>query len=322
LSKPSVEHPPPSPLRRWLLLAARILVSVALLAILFRRMDTGALWSGAKHASAPWLLVALALYFGSVLASTWRWRLLLDAQGVHVPRTTLLSSYLVANFFNNFLPSNIGGDVVRISDTAGRARSKTLATTVVLVDRGLGLLGLVLIAALGATVVGRLQGHEPSPIWPSWLWASLLVAAAVAAPAVMAPAGFGRLLRPLSVLHPTWVGERIEKLTSALARFRDRPGALAGCFVGAVLVQAILIAYHLAVVHALHVPVGVWDLAVIVPISFVVQMVPVSLNGLGVREAAFSFYFTRLGLPIQSGVLVSLGATVLMIIYMSRGSRQ
>ena len=329
MSKPSVEHPPASSLRRWLLLAGRIVVSVALLAILFARMDTDALWSSAKQASAPWLLVALALYFASVLASTWRWRLLLDAQDIRVPRTTLLSSYLVANFFNNFLPSNIGGDVVRISDTAGRARSKTLATTVVLVDRGLGLLGLVLIAALGATVVGRLQGHEPSPIWPSWLWAGFLVAAGAAAPAVMAPAGVGRLLRPLSVLHPTWVGERIEKLTSALARFRDRPGALAACFAGAVLVQAILIAYHLAVVNALHIPVSVWDLAVIVPISFVVQMVPVSLNGLGVREATFSLYFTQLGLPIQSGVLVSLGATVLMmifsltgaVVYMSRGSR-
>jgi glycosyltransferase 2 family protein len=305
-------------------------VSVALLAILFSRLDMGALWSGAKQASAPWVIVALALYFVSVLASTWRWRLLLDAQDVHVAGTTLLSSYLVANFFNNFLPSNIGGDVIRISDTAGRARSKTLATMVVLVDRGLGLLGLVLIAALGATVVDRLQGHEPSPIWPSWLWAGFFVAAAAAAPAVIAPAGFGRVLRPLSVLHPTWVGERIEKLISALARFRERPGALAWCFVGAVLVQTILIAYHFAVVHALHVPVSVWDLAVIVPVSFVVQMVPVSLNGLGVREAAFSFYFTQLGLPIQSGVLVSLGATVLMMIfslsgaavYMSRGRRR
>jgi uncharacterized membrane protein YbhN (UPF0104 family) len=307
-------------------------VSIALLAILFARMDARALWSGAKQASAPWLFVALALYFVSILASTWRWRLLLDAQDVHVPRTTLLSSYLVANFFNNFLPSNIGGDVVRISDTAGRARSKTLATTIVLVDRGLGLLGLALIAALGATVVGRLQGHEPSPIWPSssWLWAGFLVAAAAAAPAVLAPTGLGRVLRPLSVLHPTWVGERIEKLTSALARFRDRPGALAGCFAGAIFVQATLIAYYLAVVHALHVPVSVWDLAVIVPVSFVVQMAPVSLNGLGVREATFSFYFTRLGLPIQSGVLVSLGAAVLTMIfslsgaavYMSRGTRR
>ena len=56
-------------------------------------------------------------------------------------------------------------------------------------------------------------------------------------------------------------------------------------------------------------PVTSWDLAVIVPVSFVVQMLPVSVNGFGVREATFSLYFTRLGLPIQSAVLLSLMAT-------------
>lgn len=308
----------------------RLLVSVALLAVLFSRIDASALWQSARRASLPWLAVALGLYFIHVVASTWRWRVLLDAQNVHVPRLALLSSYLVAIFFNNFLPSNIGGDVVRVRDTADQARSKTLATTVVLVDRGLGLLGLVLVAALGATIVGRLQGHRPSPIWPVWLWVSFFVAASASAPMVLSPAAFGRLLRPLSVLHPTWVGERIEKLTSALQNFRDKPGALAECFLGALCVQTLLIAYHAAIVHALNIPVGIWDLAVIVPVSFVVQMVPISLNGLGVREATFSLYFSRLGLPIQSGVLVSLGATVLMMIfslsgaalYLSQGSRQ
>jgi uncharacterized membrane protein YbhN (UPF0104 family) len=300
-------------------IALRVLVSVVLLAVLFSRMDVGALLTNARQASVLWLLVALALYFIHVLASIWRWRVLLDAQNVHVPRTILLSSYLVAIFFNNFLPSNIGGDVVRISDTARRARSKTLATTVILVDRGLGVLGLMLVAALGATIIGRLQGHVPSPIWPVWLWAAFLAAVALAAPVVWAPAGFARLLGPLRVLHPTWIGERIEKLTSTLERFRDRPGALVECFLGAICVQALLIAYHLAVVYALHVPVGVWDLAVIVPLSFVVQMVPISLNGFGIREATFSLYFTRLGLPIQSGVLVSLGATVVMMIFSLSG---
>jgi uncharacterized membrane protein YbhN (UPF0104 family) len=56
---------------------------------------------------------------------TWRWRVLLDAQGVHVPRSRLLSSYLVAIFFNNFLPSNIGGDVVRITNTARHVRRRS-----------------------------------------------------------------------------------------------------------------------------------------------------------------------------------------------------
>jgi hypothetical protein len=70
---------------------------------------------------------------------------------VEVPARTLTGSFLVATFFNNFLPSNIGGDVIRIADTAKPAQSRTLAATVVLLDRGVGLLGLVLLAAVAAT---------------------------------------------------------------------------------------------------------------------------------------------------------------------------
>jgi glycosyltransferase 2 family protein len=320
LSEPIAEVTAASSARTPVIIAVRLVVSVTLLALLFSRMDVGGLVANARQASLPWLLVALVIYFAHVLASTWRWRVLLDAQSVHVPRTLLLSSYLVAIFFNNFLPSNIGGDVIRITDTAPRARSKTLATTVILVDRGLGVLGLVLVAAIAATIVGQLQGHVPSPIWPVWLWTAFIVAIAVAVPLIWAPTLFGRLLKPVIAINPAWIGERIEKLTAALQRFRDRPGALAECFVGALCVQALLIAYHLAVVFALHIPIGIWDLAVIVPISFVVQMVPVSLNGFGVREATFSLYFTRVGLPMQSGVLVSLGATVVMMIFSLSGA--
>lgn len=316
----SVDDRPASSVRTRLLFGVRLVVSVGLLAVLFSRVDSRALWASAKQASLPWLFVAIGVYFIHVAASTWRWRVLLDAQHVHVPRGTLLSSYLVAIFFNNFLPSNIGGDVVRVRDTAKQTRSKTLATAIILVDRGLGLLSLVLVAALGATVIGRLQGHVPSPIWPVWLWAGFLVAASASAPLILSPVALGRLLRPLSVLHPTWVGERIEKLTGAVEKFRNQPRALAECFLGALCVQALLIVYHLAIVHALHIPVGLWDLAVIVPISFMVQMVPVSVNGFGVREATFSLYFVRLGLPIQSGVLVSLGATVVMMIFSLSGA--
>ena len=285
--------------RRYLLTAAKLAVSVALLALLFSRIDTARLWSSARHASLPWLAAALGVYSMNVLASTWRWRLLLDAQDVRLTGRMLLGSFLVATFFNNFLPSNIGGDVIRIRDTAGPARSKTLATTVVLVDRGLGLMGLVFISAVGATMAAGLHGQGASPIWPRWLWVLFFGAAAVTAPAMYAPEGLGRLLQPLTVVHPEWVGTRIVTLTSALGRFRERPGALVGCFSGALFVQGLMVSFYLAVVHALHIPINAWDLAVIVPLSLVVQMLPVSVNGLGLREATFSFFFARLGLPIE-----------------------
>jgi uncharacterized membrane protein YbhN (UPF0104 family) len=302
----------------WMLV--RLAVSVALLAFLFSRIDAAALWDGARRASLPWMVLALAVYFVMLVASTWRWQILLDAQAVHLSGRTLLSSYLVAVFFNNFLPSNIGGDVVRIRDTAGAARSKTLATTVILIDRAVGMVGLILVAAIGATVAHMVASDRPSPIWPFWLWAGFIVTAGATAPAFLLPDAVGRLLKPLTIVHPTWVGDRIEKLTTALGRFRERPGVLAACFGGAIGVQALLVSYHFVVAHALHVPVTFWTLSMIVPISFIVQMIPVSVNGFGVREATFAFYFSRVGLPVQSAVLLSLSATALLMVFSLTGA--
>jgi glycosyltransferase 2 family protein len=316
----SEEQLPSAPSRRYAVIGVKIAVSAALLALLFSRIDVNRLWGGARNASLSWLAVALLLYLANVLAGIWRWWLLLDAQDVRVAPRTLLGSMLVALFFNNFLPSNIGGDVIRIRDTAQAAGSKTLATTVVLVDRALGLMGLVFVAASGATIAAGSLHHGPMPIWPVWLWAGFLICAATAAPVLLAPAGVGRLLQPLTVLHPEWIGDRIEKLTTVLARFRDRPTALIMCFCSAVFVQALGVVFYVAVAYALRINIAPWDLAVIVPIAIVVQMMPVSINGFGVREATFSFYFTRVGLPIESALLVSLVATGLTMLFSLSGA--
>ena len=298
----------------------KAVVSIGLLALLLSRVDLARLWSYAQHASPAWLVAALILYFVMVLASAWRWGLLLKAQQVNMSFGSLTASFLVATFFNNFLPSNIGGDVIRISDSARVAGSKTLATMVVLIDRGLGLLGLFLMAAVGATAAHRLAASGVGPVGPRTLWAGFGLGAVLATPALIMPEGVARLLQPLRVFHREWVDARIARLTAALVRFKEGPAAVAGCFAGAVVVQAVQVAFYLAISRSLHIPIAFSELAVIVPISFIVQMLPVSLNGFGVREATFGFYFTRLGLPLESALLVSfMGAALILLFSLSGG---
>jgi glycosyltransferase 2 family protein len=313
------EQPNGARWRRPLIFVLKAAVSIALLWVLFSRVDVARLWSVARNASAPWLAAALALYLAMVLVSAWRWGLLLKAQGLHFSFARLTASFLVATFFNNFLPSNIGGDVIRIADTAPAAGSKTLATTVVLIDRGIGLLGLVLMAALGATAGARFGGPGAG-VGAGMLWAGFGLAAMIATPALLMPEAFVRMLQPLRIVHREWVDERLDRLTLALGRFRESPAAIAGCFAGAVVVQAVLVAYYLAIAHSMRIPIGFVELAVIVPITFIVQMLPVSMNGFGVREATFGFYFSRLGLPLESALLVSfMGAALIMLFSLSGG---
>jgi hypothetical protein len=134
------------------------------------------------------------------------------------------------------------------------------------------------------------------------------------------PRALPRLLQPLRVIHPEWIDERLDRLDQALSRFRDAPAALFGCFLGAVAVQAVLVGFYLAIARSMLIPIGFSELAVIVPISFLVQMLPVSVNGFGVREATFGFYFARLGLPLESALLVSfVGAALIMLFSVSGG---
>jgi len=308
----------PSALRRTLTLLLKIVVSTGLLYLLLGRTDLSRLWGYVGNAAPAWLAVALLLYLVMILLSVWRWRILLDAQHIDVAAGRLLNSYLVATFFNNFLPSNIGGDVIRIRDTATQAGSKTLATTVVLMDRGLGLLGLLTIAAAGSSIASRTGGRPP--VLASLLWFALAAGIAASAAAVLLPGGVARLLSPLRLIHQEWVGERIGRLTGALTKFRNAPGALVACLLGAVAVQGVLVAFYAAIVHSMSIPVSAWHLAVVVPISFVVQMAPVSLNGFGVREATFTFYFSRIGLPIESALVVSFMGAGLVILFSVTGA--
>jgi uncharacterized protein (TIRG00374 family) len=305
--------------RQTLIWIVKVAVSTGLLYVLLRQVDPGRLWSLARNASIAWLSAALALYLLMILVSAWRWGLLLRAQHVSVGFGALTSSFLVATFFNNFLPSNIGGDVVRIRDTAAAAGSKTLATTIVLVDRGIGLLGLVFVAAVGATMAARMSAAI-GPLGPGMLWTMLAAGLAVAAPVLLKPHGVGWLLRPLRALHQEWVEERISRLTRALGRFGQTPRSLLACFAGAILVQAVLVAFYAAIAAAIHLRIPTAHLAILVPVSFIVQMAPVSVNGFGVREYTFGLYFSQLGLPLESAIALSFIGAALVMLFSTSGA--
>lgn len=310
----------PSKSRKLLLTILKVLVSAILMTVLFSRIDGARLWSTARGASPAWLLAAIAVYFGMILASAWRWGLLLQAQRIVLSFGTLTSSFMVATFFNNFLPSNIGGDVVRITDTAAAAGSKTRAATVVLIDRGIGLLALILVAAIGATAGPRLIDKGPG-VGAASLWAGFAAALLLAGAAVFVPGALPSILRPLRIVHPEWIDERLARLGEALDRFRSAPGSLAGCFAGAIVVQVTLVGFYLAIARSMQIPIGVTELAFIVPVSFIIQMAPVSVNGFGVREATFAFYFDRLGLPLESALLLSfIGAALIMLLSLAGGA--
>jgi uncharacterized protein (TIRG00374 family) len=291
-------------------LLVRLGVSAALLYFVLRSIDLAAFWQRVTSMNPGWLVLALIVYAAQQMIGVWRWDRLLRAQHIEVERTKLAESIWVSMFFNNFLPSNIGGDVVRITDTAREAGSKTLATTVVLVDRALGLTALLVVAALGAFVLWLTGIYVPGS---RWLWLACIVLVAAAVFVIAMPDFVGHLLAPLRALNKPWVTERAQRLEEAVLRFGKARGVMAGAFGAAVVVQIAIVAFYLLTAKGLSVPLPMLLGAVLIPVSLAVQMAPISINGFGVREAVFAFFFRRFGLPPDAAVALSLVSTGLVM---------
>jgi hypothetical protein len=134
-----------------------------------------------------------------------------------------------------------------------------------------------------------------------------------------APRAATTLLAPIARLKPGWMEVRLARLETALQRFRNQPGAVLLAFAGALAVQLVLVGFYLAVAHALGTRVPLGRGLVVVPVSLVAQMAPVSINGFGVREAVFSFYFAQFGFGVDAGVALSLISAALIILFSLSG---
>ncbi len=300
-----------STLSRPLLIGAKLAVSLGLLWWVLRDVDLSQLGAMMVRVTAGWIALAVAAYAAMLALSVWRWKLLLRAQHIAVSSRALWQSWMVALFFNNFLPSNIGGDVWRVADTSAAAGSKTLATTIVLVDRALGLVALFIVAAIGAAGARWIGVAVPGA---EWLWAGVAAGLAAGVPFLVAPRLLTLLLAPLRATGHDWVLERATRFEDAFTRFRAQPLALTGAFAGAIGVQLIIVVFYAFTAYGLAIPLPLVLAGVLIPISLVVQMVPVSINGFGVREAVFVYFFTRFGLPNESAVALSLVATALVML--------
>jgi hypothetical protein len=302
------------------LLAAKIGVSLALLIYLFSTTDREALLLRVRGGDVLLFACAVALYGGMLAISTWRWRLLLQALGFPARLRDLTSSYLVATFFNNFLPSNIGGDVIRIRDTTQPAGSIGRATAIVVIDRAMGLLGLLLVAAVSGSLAVIGMAGPTLPVNLPWLWLAFVTATGAFLILLLAPQTILTVLCYVRFLNRDAIVTRVRKLVDMMRAFRAQPLALVSCFAGALVAQAVLVAFYVAIARSLEIPISPLHLAVVVPMSLVVQLLPVSVNGFGVREATFTYYFAALHLPIESALVLSvLGAGLVLLFSLSGG---
>ncbi len=253
-------------------------------------------------------LAALGLYLGLQVVSSVRWRLLARPLGFRAPAGRYVAIYFVGMFFNLLLPTSVGGDVVRAWYLARHgeptmAEGRGVAAFVsVLADRLSGLAVLLVIACVAAAVC-------PVPAWMAGtVWA--LAGGAVLGLTVLAAIGAWQPERANAQDHPGSKAfvERLRSLARSLARtpalYRRHPRPLVAATLLSVVVQAgnVLIVWLIGA--ALDAPVPASFYWVLVPLVSLLTLVPISVNGMGVREGAVVLLLGQVG--VSSGTALSL----------------
>ena len=317
-------------MKKTLFTLLKIAVSLGILAYIFIKVvDFNELWKVLIAARPIYILAAILVYFLVQGLSAWRWHLLLKPQGIRVPFTRVLSYYFLGMYFNFFLPSAIGGDVVKVYYLNKETKQLSASTTSVFIDRDIGMGGLVMIALVTALFAGpaRMQVNGV-PLVPAFA----LIAAGflMANLAIFYRPTYNLLHRLLSMFKMKKVDERIEHLFEAVNVYRNRWG-----LVGVTMLMSLGVQVGCAVVNMLAAraigigEAGFTDYLVFIPAIGLISMIPISVGGTGVREMAYIVMFSSIGVGEHQALALSvlwLGVIAITslpggIVYIARGSK-
>jgi uncharacterized membrane protein YbhN (UPF0104 family) len=295
--------------RKTAWLFVRLGVSAALIAWLLHRVDARLVVEQIATIGFANAVAILALQFLNTGLKSYKWQRLLDADGIHLSHATAFASYLMSTFFSLFLPTAIGGDAVRAVDVARRSGRRVATATSVVADRVLGFaaIGMIGLAALAA---GSAAVLAPRLRWSgAVLYGGVLVASA----ALFTGWPLGRLERLGLARLP-----RVDRLARSAARSLEayrKSGRLIELAVLSVAAQAIVVVAVYVIARSLAIAVPLPYFFVIVPLIGLVESVPVSIYGIGLRDVSYVYLLGLVGVPQEQSVSLSVLYVVLTVVY-------
>jgi uncharacterized protein (TIRG00374 family) len=298
-----------------LIAVLKVVVSLGLIAYLLSRVGIDELVEVMRTASANYLylLVGLALYFGAISLGSVKWQILLQAQGIRVPLGSLLSFTFVGLFFGNFLPTNVGGDLVRGYDLARHTLLPAETAVSVLVDRMLGLIAFVFVAVIMALLVVYSEGQ--AALWEVAVAAALVLLLLCGVFALLLSDRLRRQMRRLfAISFLSRLAPLYDRLSGALSAYRRSYGALAICFCISIVVLSIGSVVNYLISLALGGGISLLHIFLFTPLITFVLLIPISIGGIGLNQSAYVFFFNLVGVPEQRSLAISLIMQAIIII--------
>ena len=278
-------------MKAWLMNGLRIGLSFGLLAYLIHKADWRSILAVIGRVEGLLFGAALLLFLAALFLFAVRWRLLLRETNADIPYPRLVGYYFIGYFFNNFLPTMIGGDVSRIYFAARDTGEKYVVIASVLMERILGILATLTLASL-SMIWAYPYFNNP---WLIVVTVSLLVFVALVLLNLLNSTLHRFSLKMLEKVTILGIGVKVSDLLGKLHAFRNARRAVLFAYGASLLCQLLLILMNLNLARALGLDAITFGyLTFLVPVTFVMGLVP-SINGIGIRDAGYEGLLGAIG---------------------------
>jgi hypothetical protein len=271
--------------KKNLLMVLRLIVSLGLLGglVWIMRKDLGSIWPIIKNSNKIFLIAALFINIPLTILMGLRLRLLFEGQKVPISIKDAVYLTLIGFFFNNFLPTAIGGDIAKAYYASKRTNNKIASYAAVLSDRLFGFIATMLIAAVGLIFIGKALNNNSLLYAMSFVF---FISVAIIFFLFKSKAGNQTFTGTGLVIK---IKEKIYKLYSAINMYRDNPPFLLKIVLLSIFMQSCAIITIYLLVLSIGGSMSFLKMMLVIPIIWSVSMLP-SINGLGVREGAFVYF--------------------------------
>ncbi|RNC81579.1 MAG: UPF0104 family protein [Phycisphaera sp.] len=299
--------------KKVVLLAVKILISFGLLFYLLSSVEFADIKANLASANPLYLALALLTPYVGFFVTSLRWKGLLAEQGVHARQSILFRSCMTAVFFNQLLPSTIGGDVVRIYDSWKAGATKAVAVSTIFIDRILGLTALAMFAVAGLALM-KTQSDDLRLLPLAVVGVALCLAGSVLM--VFSPVkALLELARTVYRASPRPISKFFGKLDEAVDAYRGKHFVLVRAMALSLVLQLNVILMHYLLGRAIGISPTFYDYFYIVPIALFVMLIPLTINGIGLREGMFVYMLAGLNVAKDDAITLSLLAFAVFLIH-------
>ncbi|NOX89516.1 MAG: flippase-like domain-containing protein [Calditrichaeota bacterium] len=249
-------------------------------------------------------LVYLFIAFLTMLVAVWflalRWQVLLRGYRFNLGTGQLFGFYLIGMFFNNFLPSSIGGDVMRIYKVIAATNHRASGFASVVIERIMGIAATLFLAILALVYVSQ-QFHDERLLYTALVLFFLIIVFFVS---LMRDRTFRLILRLFDKFTIFEIGQKFNKLFEAIHYFQSRRRIFIFVFLLSLASQSSIVLMNFFLIKAFEIPVSLGYLFMVVPVTFVMTMLP-SINGLGIRDLGFVSLLGQIGVTTAEALTLS-----------------